>query len=46
MTLPLKKGTRDPKETWKDFVERQYEIWLKTKMSLPVPGRQLVKRAL
>ena len=46
MNLPLRKGTRDRKETWKDSVERLYEIWLKTKMSLPVSGWQLVKRVL
>jgi hypothetical protein len=36
--LPLGKGTRDLKETRKESVERLYEIWLKTKMSLAVPG--------
>jgi len=45
MKLSLRKRTRDLKETWKDSVERRYEIWLKTQMSLPVPGRQLVKRS-
>jgi len=44
MKLPFRKGTRDLKGTWKESVERLYEIWLKIKMSLPVPGRQLVKR--
>jgi hypothetical protein len=32
--LPLRKGTRDLKETWKDSVERLHEIWLKTNQFL------------